>query len=143
VAARVCMLLSAGVVLMLGIIHLAHTFSGTKLTPRDPALQVSMSLTSPVITKETTMWRCWVGFNATHSMALILFGLVFGYLALAQARLLFASWFLLATGMATLIALVVLCRMYFFTAPLLGVGIAWIFYVISVALAIGPAGRSV
>ena len=142
-ASRLFMLLSAGVVLMLGIIHLVYTFSGTKLMPRDPSLQVSMSLTTPVITKETTMWRCWVGFNATHSMALILFGLVFGYLALAQARLLFASWFLLATGMATLIALVVLCRMYFFTAPLLGVGIAWIFYVISVALAIGPAGRSV
>jgi hypothetical protein len=31
------MLLSAGVVLMLGIIHLVYTFSGTKLTPRDPS----------------------------------------------------------------------------------------------------------
>jgi hypothetical protein len=134
VAARVFMLLSAGVVLMLGIIHLVYTFSGTQLTPRDPALQVSMSVTTPVITKDTTMWRCWVGFNATHSMALILFGLVFGYLALAQARLLFESWFLLATGMATLVALVVLCRMYFFTVPLLGVGIASICYVIGVAL---------
>ena len=35
-------------------------------------------------TKETTMWRCWVGFNASHSMGLILFGLAFGYLALAH-----------------------------------------------------------
>jgi hypothetical protein len=134
VAARVFMLLSAGVVLMLGIVHLVYTFSGTKLTPRDPALQVSMSLMTPVITKDTTMWRCWLGFNATHSIALILFGLVFGYLALAQARLLFESWFLLTTGMATLAALVVLCRMYFFTAPLLGIGIASICYVISVTL---------
>jgi hypothetical protein len=128
------MLLSAGVVLMLGIIHLVYTFSGTKLMPRDPSLQVSMSLTTPVITKETTMWRCWVGFNATHSIGLILFGLVFGYLALAQARVVFESWFLLATGMVTLAALAVLCRMYFFTAPLLGIGIASICYVISVAL---------
>lgn len=133
-AARMFMLLSAGVVLILGIIHLVYTFSGTKLLPRDPSLQVSMSLTAPVITKETTMWRCWVGFNATHSIGLILFGLVFGYLALAQARVVFESWFLLATGMVTLAALVVLCRMYFFTAPLLGIGIASICYVISVAL---------
>ena len=133
-AARVFMLLSAGVVLMLGIVHLVYTFSGTKLTPRDPSLQVSMSLTTPVITKETTMWRCWVGFNATHSIGLILFGLVFGYLALAQPRVIFESWFLLATGMATLAALAVLCRMYFFNAPLLGISIASICYVISVAL---------
>ena len=133
-ASRLFMLLSAGVVLMLGIIHLVYTFSGTKLTPRDPSLQVSMSLTTPVITKETTMWRCWVGFNATHSLGLILFGLVFGYLALAQPRVVFESGFLLTTGMATLAALVVLCRMYFFNAPLLGIGIASICYVISVAL---------
>ena len=133
-AARVFMLLSAGVVLMLGIIHLVYTFSGTKLMPRDPSLQVSMSLTTPVITKETTMWRCWVGFNATHSLGLILFGLVFGYLALAQPRVVFESGFLLTTGMATLAALLVLCRMYFFNAPLLGISIASICYVISVAL---------
>ena len=133
-ASRLFMLLSAGVVLMLGIIHLVYTFSGTKLTPRDPSLQVSMSLTTPVITKETTMWRCWVGFNATHSLGLILFGLVFGYLALAQPRVVFESGFLLTTGMATLAALAVLCRMYFFNAPLLGISIASICYVISVAL---------
>jgi len=133
-AARMFMLLSAGVVLMLGIIHLVYTFSGTKLMPRDPSLQVSMSLTTPIITKDTTMWRCWVGFNATHRIGLILFGLVFGYLALAQPRVVFESWFLLITGMATLAALVVLCRMYFFNAPLLGISIASICYVISVAL---------
>ena len=133
-ASRLFMLLSAGVVLMLGIIHLVYTFSGTKLMPRDPSLQVSMSLTTPVITKETTMWRCWVGFNATHSIGLILFGLVFGYLALAQPRVVFESWFLLTTGMATLAALAVLSRMYFFNAPLLGISIASICYVISVAL---------
>src|SRR5580704_16099648 len=28
--------------------------------------QISMSQISSVITKETTMWRCWVGFNASH-----------------------------------------------------------------------------
>jgi hypothetical protein len=134
VASRLFMLLSAGVVLMLGIIHLVYTFSGTKLMPRDPSLQVSMSLTTPVITKETTMWRCWVGFNATHSIGLILFGLVFGYLALAQPRVVFESWFLLTTGMATLAALAVLSRMYFFNAPLLGISIASICYVVSVAL---------
>ena len=31
---------------------------------------------SPVITKETTVWRCWVGFNASHSMGLMLYGLI-------------------------------------------------------------------
>jgi hypothetical protein len=101
-AARILMVLSASIVLTLGVSHLAYTFSGPNLTPRDPALQVSMSQVSPVITKETTMWRCWVGFNASHSMGLILFGLVFGYLALAHGQLLFQSPFLLVVGLAML-----------------------------------------
>jgi len=102
--------------------------------PRDPALQISMSQISPVITKETTMWRAWVGFNASHSMGLILFGLVFGFLALAHGQLLFRSPFLLALGLAMLVGLVVLCKVYFFSAPLTGISISLACYVVSIAL---------
>ena len=80
-AANVLMVLSASIIFALGVVHLVYTFWSSKLTPRDPALQLSMSQIAPVITKETTMWRCWVGFNASHSMGLILFALVFGFLA--------------------------------------------------------------
>src|SRR5580765_4892706 len=134
IAAQVLMLLSAGIILMLGVIHLAYTFRGSKLTPRDPALQFSMSQTSPVITKETTMWRCWVGFNASHSMGAILFGLVFGFLALAHGQLLFQSPFLLVVGLAMLGGFVVLCKVYFFSAPLIGMSISLACYVASIAL---------
>jgi hypothetical protein len=111
--AKLLMVLSASIVLALGVVHLVYTFRGTNLTPRDPALQTSMTQISPVITKETTMWRCWVGFNASHSMGLILFGLVFGFLALAHGQLLFQSPFLLVVGLAMLVGLVVLCKVYF------------------------------
>ena len=132
--ARILMVLSASIVLTLGIIHLVYTFWGPNLTPRDPTLQVSMSQTSPVITKETTMWRCWVGFNASHSMALILFGLVFGFLALAHDELLFHSPFLLVVGLAFLVGFVVLCKVYFFTVPLRGMSISLTCYVASIVL---------
>ena len=128
------MVLSAGIVLTLGAIHFVYTFRGPKLTPRDPALQISMSQISPVITKETTIWRCWVGFNASHSMGLILFGLVFGYLALAHGELLFHSPFLLVVGLAMLCGFVVLSKLYFFSVPLLGISISLACYVSSIAL---------
>src|SRR5208283_6161685 len=118
--ARILMVVSAGIVFTLGVAHLVYTFWGTKLMPRDAALQISMSQISPVITRETTMWRCWVGFNASHSMGLILFGLVFGYLAVAHGQVLFQSTFLLVVGLAVLVALVGLCKEYFFSAPLTG-----------------------
>jgi hypothetical protein len=61
---------SAAVILLLGLLHLLYTFRGHKLHPRDPDLTARMMAVSPVITRETTMWRAWVGFNATHSFGL-------------------------------------------------------------------------
>jgi hypothetical protein len=137
-AAKILMVLSASIVFTLGVVHLVYTFWGPTLTPRDPALQISMSQIAPVITKETTMWRCWVGFrvgfNATHSMGLILFGLVFGFLALAHGQLLFQSPFLLVVGLAMLGGIVVLCKVYFFSTPLIGMSISLACYVASIAL---------
>lgn len=132
--ARLLMVLSAGILLTLGTMHLAYTFWGTNLAPRDPALEASMSRISPGLSEETTMWRCWVGFNATHSMGLILFGLIYGYLALAHDRLLFRSPFLLLAGLAMLGCLLLVCKLYFFRAPLIGVGISLVFYIASIAL---------
>ena len=133
-AARILMVLSAGIVFMLGVTHLVYTFRGPNFTPRDPALKISMSQISPVLTNETTMWRCWVGFNASHSMGLILFGLVFGFLALAHGQLLFQSPFLLVVGLAMLGGFVVLCKVYFFSGPLTGISISLACYVASIAL---------
>src|ERR1035438_8524915 len=133
-AAKNLMVLSASIILTLGVVHLVYTFWGPKLMPRDPALQISMSQISPVITKETTMWRAWVGFNASHSMGLILFGLVFGFLALAHGQLLFQSPFLLVVGLAMLGGFVVLCKVYFFSVPLTGISISLACYVASIAL---------
>jgi hypothetical protein len=133
-AARILMVVSASMVLTLGVLHLVSTFWGPSLTPRDPALQISMSQSSPIMTNETTMWRCWVGFNASHSLGLILFGLVFGYLALVHGQLLFRSPFLLVVGLAMLGGFVVLCKVYFFSWPLTGVSISLACYVASIAL---------
>jgi|SRR5215469_1564959 len=133
-AAKILMVLSASVVFALGVVHLVYTFWGPDLTPSDRALQVSMSQIAPVITKETTMWRCWVGFNASHSLGLILFGLLFGFLAMAHGQLLFQSPFLLVVGLAMLGGYVVLCKVYFFSVPLIGISISLACYLASIAL---------
>jgi hypothetical protein len=126
------MTLSALVVLTLGVLHLVYTFSGPKLTPRDPALQARMSEVHLVITRQTTVWRAWVGFNASHSMGAILFGLVYGFLANAYPELLFNSPFLLVVGFAMLGGLAVLAKAYWFRIPFAGVVIALVCYVLGI-----------
>jgi len=119
----------AAITLLLGLMHLLYTYYGPKLSPRDPELQARMQVVSPVITRETTMWRAWIGFNASHSYGLILFGLVYGYLALAHRDFLFQSDFLLAVGLMLLFGYVFLAKRYFFRIPFLGVLLATAFYV--------------
>ena len=119
---------SAAIVLLLGLLHLLYTFHGTKLLPRDGELMARMQEALPVITRQTTMWKAWIGFNATHSFGLVLFGAVYGYLALAHSDLLFQSVFLLALGLILLIGYAVITKKYFFRNPLLGVVLAMLLY---------------
>jgi hypothetical protein len=67
-------------------------------------------------------------------MGLILFGLVFGFLALAHGQLLFQSPFLLVVGLAMLGGFVVLGKVYWFSVPLTGICISVACYVASIAL---------
>ncbi len=137
------LILAAAVVIgTLGALHLLYTFHGTKLHPRDPALIARMREVSPVLTRETTMWKTWIGFNASHSMAALLFAAVYGYLALAHGAMLFSSAFLLGLGLSTLLAFLVLGKLYWFRIPFTGIAIALACYIASVVLALAdwPAG---
>jgi hypothetical protein len=115
---------SATIILMLGLLHLLATFRGQKMHPREPALETQMKAVSPVITRQTTMWKVWVGFNASHSCGAILFGSVYGYLALTDRAFLFESRFLCVLGLLFLGSYVVLAKLYWFSVPFRGIVIA-------------------
>ena len=125
---------SAAVILLLGLLHLLYTFRGPKLHPRDPDLTDKMMAVSLVISRETTMWRAWVGFNATHSFGLILFGALYGYLAIRQSALLFHSWFLLVLGFALLLGYAVIAKLYFFRTPFRGIVLAAVLYLLGIVV---------
>jgi hypothetical protein len=119
---------SAAVLGVLGCIHLLYTYHGNKLDPRDPAVRAAMERANPVITRQTTVWRATKGFNASHSLGIIAFALVYGYLALWRSDVLGGSLFLLALGMAVLLAYLALARRYFFSIPFRGVALACALY---------------
>src|SRR5262245_65552471 len=103
---------SAAVMVLLGVLHLFYTFVGNKLHPRDAELRTRLEQGSPMISRQTTMWKVWVGCNASHSYGLLLFGAVYGYLALLHGRFLFQSWFLLMLGLFFLAGFAFLAKRY-------------------------------
>jgi len=133
-AARILVALSALVILALGCLHLSITFRGNKLHPRDPELLERMRTVSPVITRETTMWKTWIGFNASHSYGAMLFGLVYGYFAVVRPDVLFGSAFLLGVGAMLLAGYVFLGYRYWFSIPFRGIVVAALLYVAGIAV---------
>jgi len=126
---------SAAIILLLGLLHLLYTFSGPKLLPRDRELQVRMQEVSPVLTRQTTMWKAWVGFNASHSFGAILFGAVYGYLSLVHSAFLFRSTFLVLLGLVLLLGYVFLGKRYWFSIPFRGILAAISLYVLAILAA--------
>ena len=125
--------LSAAILLLLGLAHLRLTFHGNSFDPRDATLKARLMEVSPVISRQTTLWRAGLGFHASHSLGAILFGLVYGYLSLQHGPFLFQSWFLLTLGLLTLAGYTLLARLYWFNRPLLGVAVATALYGLGLA----------
>jgi len=127
---------SAAVIFVLGLLHLIYTFHGPKLLPRDRDLPAQMQRSALVLTRETTVWRAWIGFNASHSLGAMLFGTVYGYLALAKPAMLANSPYLLTVGGALLLAYAWLGRRYWFSVPFRGIVLALLLYAAGVIAAL-------
>jgi hypothetical protein len=126
----------AGVIFALGVIHLAYTYFTPKLSPRAPGLRSQMEASSLVIARRTTVWRAWVGFNASHSVGAMFFGSVYAYLALRHGALLFGSPFLGGCGIALLLTYLTLAKLYWFHIPCRSIALATLLYAAGFAVAL-------
>lgn len=122
--AKLLILFGAGIFGVLGTLHLIYTFFGNKFEARDPAVTEAMKTTSPFITRDSSMWDCWIGFNASHSLGAILVAAVYIPLALYYFEVLERSlWFSVLPVVLGLVFMGLAAR-YWFKIPLLGVSIA-------------------
>ena len=123
ILASVLMVAAAAIPLVLGGLHLLLTWRGPKLTPSDPAVTAAMRGTSAQLNPTTNMWRLWVGFNASHGIGAVHYGLVFGILAVTVPDVLFASVPLMIVAIAVPVAYLLVGLKYWFRVPTTGVGI--------------------
>jgi hypothetical protein len=65
---------------VLGVVHALFTpLSPDRprpLSPADPQLTERMSRTPLRLTRRADMWKCWVGFNLSHSVGLLVLGIM-------------------------------------------------------------------
>jgi len=59
----------------LGLLHALYTFLD-RLAPVDPRVTEQMKLTSIRLSRATNTWDAWLGFNLSHSLGAVVFGVV-------------------------------------------------------------------
>jgi hypothetical protein len=116
-------LLIAGcaIFVVLGTIHAAYTLATNKFDARDARLTEDMKRISPVLTRHTTMWNAWVGFNLSHSLGAILFGLFYIILTLENYAYLKSSVALNTLLVGVPLIFLALALKYWFSIPRNGI----------------------
>jgi hypothetical protein len=132
---RVLFLLGALPFVVLGIAHALATpltpEEAKGLSPRDPAYRQGMSEQTFLLTRRTNVWLAWVGFNLSHSLGAVLFGvavLLVGRSAAAfrSGAPAFVPFAVVVSGLYLFIGL-----RYWFRTPIVGIAISTACFVAS------------
>ncbi len=136
IIAQYLWMLGSVIIAFLGTIHLVYIFFTNKFLPRNENLEKEMHLISPILTKETTMWKAWIGFNASHSSGAIFIGVINFYLVVKHFSILQTEHFFFLFNITTIGFYVWLAKKYWFKAPLIGISITFICFIVSYILII-------
>jgi hypothetical protein len=127
--------LGGGIFLLLGILHALYTFldirEPRRLVPQEPSVALAMAESSLRLARGgTTMWRAWVGFNFSHSLGAILFGMLCVGAGLVLGTLVLPAWILFVLVLIALLY-VGLSVLYWFRIPTMGIALATVCLVIA------------
>ena len=131
-------LLGAVPLLFLGIAHALATplrpEQSKGLSPHDLAYRQNMTRQTVLLTRRTNLWLAWVGFNLSHSLGVVLFGVVVLLVGHSPAAFA-ANWpaFVLLAIVGSGAYLAIGLR-YWFRAPIIGIAISNVCFVSSGAV---------
>ncbi len=132
---RYLFLMGALPFIVLGLAHVAATpqtpADSKGLSPRDPAVRDAMARDSMLLTRRTTLWLAWVGFNLSHSLGAILFGVVIVLIGRSNAS--FHSQASVFLPLAVLVSATYLALgvRYWFRTPIIGISLACACFLVS------------
>lgn len=123
---QILIIIGASIFGVLGTVHLFYTFFTNKFEAYDSSVTEAMKETSPILTKETTVWSAWIGFNASHSIGAMLVAgfyipLTMFYFSVIQQSV----WFSVLPAMVGL-SYLILAKQYWFKIPFIGILISTI-----------------
>jgi len=114
--------------IVLGLAHAAATpqtsAQAKGLSPRDPALRDAMARDSVLLTRRTTLWLAWVGFNLSHSLGVVLFGALIILIGRSPASFQAQGSIFLPFAVLVSATYLVLGLRYWFRTPIIGISLS-------------------
>ena len=126
---QILIIAGASIFGFLGTIHLIYTLFTNKFEARDASVTEAMKNTSPILTRDTSIWCAWVGFNASHSLGAMLFAGIYIPLSVSHIAIIQQSnWF---TFLPVLIGIsyLILAKKYWFKVPFIGILISTLCFI--------------
>ncbi|MFT5592780.1 MAG: hypothetical protein ACI8SR_001142 [Oceanicoccus sp.] len=126
---QILIIAGASILGILGAIHLFLTFFTSKFDAYDASVTSAMKGTSLVLTKDTSIWKAWVGFNASHSLGCMMLAGLYIPLSWSHYEIIQQSiWFSILPALIAMFYLI-LAKAYWFKVPLIGIFISTICFV--------------
>jgi len=108
----------------LGTVHLFFTLKDNRrpryIVPVSDTLITLMKNEKLRLTSEGDMWRAWIGFNISHSMAVMMVGWAYLYIVLRYPDALITDPILLWTAPFLASVFALLSKRFWFSKPLIG-----------------------
>lgn len=131
---QVLLITGAAIFGVLGTIHLLYTFYTDKFMARNREVTDAMKKTSPVLTSQTTMWRAWIGFNASHSLGAIFISVIYIVLAVQHMEVLYQNKIFITLTVIIGLSYLYLAKQYWFRIPFTGILLATCCFIFSALL---------
>lgn len=124
------------IITILGSTHLYYTFFTDKFSSPNERVIEEMKRSFPNLTKEMTIWKAWISFNATHSVGAMFIGIINLYLALKYFSILMDDHFFFLFTIITILFYAWLALKFWFRFISAAVIIVLICFISSYALTI-------
>ena len=119
--------------ILLGTIHLLYTFFTNKFSSVNTVLDEAMKRNHPVLTRKTTMWKAWIGFNASHSAGAIYIGVINFVLAVEHFAII-KDPIVMVLNIVTVLFYLWLAKKYWFTTPFKGILVATSCFIVAAVI---------
>ena len=128
-AAKYIWIFGSCIFIFLGFIHLMYTFFTNKFSSKNEKAIKEMKIAKPILTNETTIWKAWIGFNASHSLGAIFIGAINIYMAYYFFETVQQHIFFFSFNITTVAFYLWLAKRYWFKVPFFGILLTLVCYI--------------